>query len=211
MLKDKLIISAASTFGMLSLTAFAGDGEFYKYTNYNPDEPSSAPKYGEFLNPTGKSRPQTWWHWIDGNVSKEGIEADLKAMSENGYGAAIIFNISANCSNVMRSKTKPGPLVFNSPEWFETFKFAVDKGKEFGVDIGIHNCDGWSEAGGPWIAPEDSMKTLSWTGRCAVHMPYPKRAKPQKSVGRPTFPNRDVMLCMSLMRPYLPAFLMPIT
>lgn len=53
MLKDKLIISAASTFGMLSLTAFAGDGEFYKYTNYNPDEPSSAPKYGEFLNPTG--------------------------------------------------------------------------------------------------------------------------------------------------------------
>ena len=61
------------------------------------------------MSPTGKSRPQTWWHWIDGNVSKEGIEADLKAMSENGYGAAIIFNISANCSNVMRSKTKPGP------------------------------------------------------------------------------------------------------
>lgn len=54
----------------------------------------------------------------------------------------------------MRSKTKPGPLVFNSPEWFETFKFAVDKGKEFGVDIGIHNCDGWSEAGGPWLRPK---------------------------------------------------------
>lgn len=98
MLKDKLIIAAASTFGMLSLTASADDGEFYKYTNYNPDEPSSAPKHGEFLNPTGKSRPQTWWHWIDGNVSQEGIEADLKAMSENGYGAAIIFNISANCA-----------------------------------------------------------------------------------------------------------------
>ena len=180
MLKDKLIIAAASTFGMLSLTASADDGEFYKYTNYNPDEPSSAPKYGEFLNPTGKSRPQTWWHWIDGNVSQEGIEADLKAMSENGYGAAIIFNISANCSNVMRSKTKPGPLVFNSPEWFETFKFAVDKGKEFGVDIGIHNCDGWSEAGGPWIAPEDSMKTLSWTikkvegaGQKSINLPKP--------------------------------------
>ena len=58
MLKDKLIISAASTFGMLSLTAFAGDGEFYKYTNYNPDEPSSAPKYGEFLNPTGNRVPR---------------------------------------------------------------------------------------------------------------------------------------------------------
>lgn len=147
------------------LPAFAGvsDAEFYKYTNYNPDAPSSAPKYEDFLNPSGKSRPQTWWHWIEGNVSKEGIDADLKAMSENGYGAAIIFNIGANCSNRMRSKTAPGPLVFNSPEWFETFKYAVQKGSEYGVDIGIHNCDGWSEAGGPWITPENSMKTLSWT------------------------------------------------
>ena len=161
----KRLFAAAAFAASGALPAFAGasDAEFYKYTNYNPDAPSSALKYGDFLNPSGKSRPQTWWHWIEGNVSKEGIDADLKAMSENGYGAAIIFNIGANCSNRMRSKTAPGPLVFNSPEWFETFKYAVQKGREYGVDIGIHNCDGWSEAGGPWITPENSMKTLSWT------------------------------------------------
>lgn len=70
-------------------------------------------------------------------------------MSQNGYGAAIIFNIS---------DPHEGDLAFNSPEWFDTFKFTVDTAKKHGIEIGIHNCDGWSEAGGPWVAPEDSMK-----------------------------------------------------
>lgn len=41
-------------------------------------------------------------------------------MSQNGYGAAIIFNIS---------DPHEGDLAFNSPEWFDTFKFTVDTAK----------------------------------------------------------------------------------
>ena len=152
-----------SAFSAVSAFASPSDADFYKYTNYNPDAPESALNFADFVNPTGKSRPQTWWHWIGQNVSREGIDADLKAMSENGYGAAIIFNISSNSSGRMKSRTKEGSLVFNSPEWFDTFKYVVEKGKEYGVDIGIHNCDGWSEAGGPWVKPEHSMRKLVHT------------------------------------------------
>ena len=152
-----------SAFSAVSAFASPSDADFYKYTNYNPDAPESALNFADFVNPTGKSRPQTWWHWIGQNVSREGIDADLKAMAENGYGAAIIFNISSNSSGRMKSRTKEGSLVFNSPEWFDTFKYVVEKGKEYGVDIGIHNCDGWSEAGGPWVKPEHSMRKLVHT------------------------------------------------
>ena len=144
---------AISGFFLASLILSA-ETEFYKYTNYNPSDKKNSISYEGFANPSGKARPQTWWHWINGNITREGIERDLEAMSQNGYGAAIIFNIS---------DPHEGDLAFNSPEWFDTFKFTVEAAQKRGMEIGIHNCDGWSEAGGPWVKPEDSMKKVVWT------------------------------------------------
>jgi hypothetical protein len=143
--------AAATTTAATDATATAAD--FYRYTTHNPDLPASAPDVAAFAAPTGSARPQTWWHWINGNVSRDGIAADLRAMAENGFGAARIFSVN--------SKTQ-GPLLFASPEWFDTFRFTVETAARHGLEIGIHNCDGWSEAGGPWIAPEQSMQELTW-------------------------------------------------
>ncbi len=129
------------------------DSDFYRYTTHNPDLPAFAPEASAFAAPTGSARPQTWWHWINGNVSRAGIAADLQAMADNGLGGARIFSVN--------SKTQ-GPLLFGSPEWFDTFRFTVETAARHGLEIGIHNCDGWSEAGGPWIAPEQSMQELTW-------------------------------------------------
>ncbi|MDR2674118.1 MAG: hypothetical protein LBC18_04435 [Opitutaceae bacterium] len=133
--------------------AATAGADFYKYTTYNPDLPAHTLSAKDFAAPSGFAKPQTWWHWINGNVSREGIEADLRAMSENGYGFARIFSVN--------SVKHQGPLKFASPEWFDTFKFTVETAAKYGMGIGIHNCDGWSEAGGPWITPELSMKELT--------------------------------------------------
>ena len=37
------------------------------------------------------ARPQVWWHWMNGNVTKEGVTADLEAMKEMGIGGATVF------------------------------------------------------------------------------------------------------------------------
>ena len=29
-----------------------------------------------FLNPPDSAKPQTWWHWMNGNITKAGITAD---------------------------------------------------------------------------------------------------------------------------------------
>jgi hypothetical protein len=33
-----------------------------------------------FLNPPDSAKPRVWWHWMNGNISKEGIKLDLEWM-----------------------------------------------------------------------------------------------------------------------------------
>ena len=39
-----------------------------------------------FLKPPASARPHTWWHWMNGNITREGITADLEAMARVGSG-----------------------------------------------------------------------------------------------------------------------------
>ena len=105
-----------------------------------------------FFDPPASARPHTWWHWMNGNVTKEGITADLEAMAQIGIGGAQIFD--AGCD------VPPGPVVFNSPLWFETIRHAVREAKRLGLEIVHPNCSGWSSSGGPWIAPSNAMKSV---------------------------------------------------
>ena len=45
-----------------------------------------------FLNPPAAVRPQTFWHWMNGNVTREGITLDLEAMAQVGVGGVMIFD-----------------------------------------------------------------------------------------------------------------------
>ena len=105
-----------------------------------------------FRNPPASARPHTWWHWMNGNVSKEGITADLEAIAAAGLGGVYIFD--AGC------EIPPGPVAFNTPAWDEHIRFAVAEARRLGLEVVIPNCSGWSSSGGPWIAPSNSMKVV---------------------------------------------------
>ena len=139
-----------------SATVTAPDGTVREY---GPGEYRSGSLEEGFLNPPMSARPQTWWHWMNGNVSKEGITADLEAMAEIGIGGATIFD--AGCG------IPPGPLKFASPEWFDTVKHAAAEARRLGIELCLPNCSGWSSSGGPWNPPENGMKMLAWTERRA--------------------------------------------
>jgi hypothetical protein len=152
-MKYRILFALAAAITAAAASMAQPDSGFYKYTTYHPDQPEHTLSAQDFAAPTGFAKPQTWWHWINGNVSREGIEADLREMAGKGYGFARIFSVN--------SAKHQGPLLFGSPEWFDTFKFTVETAAKYGMGIGIHNCDGWSEAGGPWITPDLSMKELT--------------------------------------------------
>ena len=113
----------------------------------------------DFQNPPQSSQVNTWWHWISGNVSKDGITKDLESMKRQGIKQATILNIGAG----MGAKLDMPQVLFNSPEWYEMFQFSLKEANRLGLTIGVHNCDGWSASGGPWITPDKSMKTITWS------------------------------------------------
>ncbi len=39
-----------------------------------------------FQDPPSSARPRVWWHWMNGNVTKEGIRLDLEWMQRVGIG-----------------------------------------------------------------------------------------------------------------------------
>ena len=106
-----------------------------------------------FVNPPASAKAHTWWHWMNGNITKEGITADLEAMARVGVGGAQIFNV--DCGIL------PGPVSFFSPEWRELMKHAAQEANRLGLELCIMNGPGWSNSGGPWITPEHAMQQVT--------------------------------------------------
>jgi len=112
-----------------------------------------------FAKPPQSVAIHTWWHWLDGAITKEGITKDLEAMKLQGISQATILNIG-----LFDGKNFDVPQIkFGTPEWFDMFKWALQEANRLGIKIGAHNCDGWSTSGGPWITPEKSMKQYVWS------------------------------------------------
>ncbi len=90
---------------------------------------------------------------MNGNITKEGITADLEAMKQIGLGGATIVNVDCDIP--------PGDTPFMSPKWRNDFKFAVTEADRLGIELCVENCAGWSSSGGPWNTPENAMQRLT--------------------------------------------------
>jgi len=95
-----------------------------------------------------------YWYWISGNISKEGVVKDLEAMKKVGINRAFIGNIGLD--NVPNGKIK----MF-SDEWWDIVHLTLKTATRLNIQIGIFNSPGWSQSGGPWIKPEQSMRYLT--------------------------------------------------
>jgi len=109
-----------------------------------------------FLNPSVQSGPYTWWHWMNGNITREGITADLEAMARVGIGGAQIFNVAGSHG----CDIPPGPVDYLSGAWLDLVRHAASEAKRLGIELGMQNCAGWATTGGPWIKPEHAMRAL---------------------------------------------------
>ena len=107
-----------------------------------------------FRNPPAASKPWCYWYWISDNISKEGITRDLEAMARIGIGEAFI-------GNIFQEAVPAGDVKVLSDRWWEMVEHAIREADRVGVNIGMFNCPGWSQSGGPWIKPEDAMRYLA--------------------------------------------------
>ncbi|MGO8757924.1 MAG: glycosyl hydrolase [Terracidiphilus sp.] len=111
-----------------------------------------------FENPPNGARPRVWWHWMNGNISQEGIKLDLEWMHRAGLGGVTIFEGAINTPQVV-----PERLVYMTPEWKHAFDFAVTTAHNMGMEVAIASSPGWSETGGPWVPAAEGMKKMVWS------------------------------------------------
>lgn len=111
-----------------------------------------------FQNPPDSARPRVWWHWMSGNITKEGIKADLEWMKRAGIAGFQNFDAGLNTPQIVEKR-----LVFMTPEWKDAFQYAATLADRLGLEMAIAGSPGWSESGGPWVPPAQAMKKYVWS------------------------------------------------
>jgi hypothetical protein len=95
---------------------------------------------------------------MNGNITQEGITADLEWMHRVGLGGYQNFDAALQTPQVV-----PKRLAYMTPEWKEAFKHAILLGDQLGMEMAIAGSPGWSESGGPWVPGPEGMKKYVWS------------------------------------------------
>src|SRR5216110_2384105 len=111
-----------------------------------------------FLNPPDSAKPRVWWHWMNGNITKEGIKLDLEWMRRVGIGGFQNFDAALNTPRLVDKR-----LVYMTPEWKDASQYATKLADQLGLEEAIAGSPGWSESGGPWVQPSHGMKKIVWS------------------------------------------------
>ena len=108
-----------------------------------------------FLSPPESVKTSVYWYWMCGNISKEGVVKDLEEMKRVGINRVFIGH------NYFDPYEGGRNVRLMSDEWWEVMHTALKKASELNIEVGIFNCPGWTQAGGPWIKPSQSMRYLT--------------------------------------------------
>jgi hypothetical protein len=109
----------------------------------------------QFINPPQSAQPWVYWFWLNSNITREGITADLEAMKAAGIGGVLIMEVDQGAP--------VGPVAFASPQWLDLFKHVCSEAARLGIEVNMNNDAGWNGSGGPWMKVEQSMQKIVWT------------------------------------------------
>jgi hypothetical protein len=112
-----------------------------------------------FRSPPQTYHPETWFHFIGGNVSAKGITADLEAIAGAGLSGVQFFHgqFGGDWPGVEPQ------ITCLSPAWEDALKHTAEECRRLGLKFTMQNCPGWAMSGGPWIKPENAMRHLVWS------------------------------------------------
>lgn len=162
--------------GMTRRFAGVALGALVLGTGASAQDQADMPDAATFRSPPAAMRPDTLYFWMNGNVTRAGIDADLQAMHDVGLSGLMVFDGSNDIPK--------GPVDYLSPQWLDLMTHMIGKADALGLKVGMHNAPGWSSSGGPWITPAQSMQQIVWTettirgGRAVTQklpQPYAKR------------------------------------
>ena len=140
----------------------------------------------QFVNSSvQEARPWTFWYWMFGAVTPEGITADLEAMHRVGLGGAYLMPIKG----VEQGPQYEGKAQQLTPEWWRMVTHSMKEADRLGMQLGMHICDGFALAGGPWITPEESMQKVARRGEARRYSQKEDGYEPESVAGEQSKPE----------------------
>ncbi len=117
----------------------------------------------DFAVPPYSVKTAAYYYWINDHISKEGVIKDLRAMKEAGINRVFIATNIRNRTSWSRDLTGQsfGKVKVFTEEWYEILHTALKMATELDIEVGLFNCPGWSQSGGPWVKPEQAMRYLA--------------------------------------------------
>src|ERR1043165_8167283 len=76
--------------------------------------------YKAFVTPSNSAKPRVWWHWMNGNSTKDGIRKDLEWMHRVGIGGFQNFDAALATPQIVEKR-----LTYMTPEWKHAFQFTT--------------------------------------------------------------------------------------
>jgi hypothetical protein len=115
-----------------------------------------------FSEPPPETRPDVFWQWMGGMISKEGITKDLEAMAAQGVGGVLVMQMPDQAPYPQRWSFRdyPGKVRALSDEWFALVNHAIGETDRLKLTFSIFMSAGWSHVGGPAVTPEKGLKRL---------------------------------------------------
>jgi len=115
-----------------------------------------------FLTPPDSIRVGCYYYWVNEQVDSKGVKADLQWMKDNGITLAFLAtDIRSETPWDKASGRTFGKNKFQSRRWWKNLRTALKTAGELDIEMGLFNCPGWSQSGGPWVKPEEAMR--NWT------------------------------------------------
>ena len=131
-----------------------------------------------FDQPPDAARPWVYWYFMDGNMTREGITADLEAMRAAWIGGVLMLEVGLG-------SPPRGPVDFLSEQWLELFGFAIAEADRVGIEVAVGTGPGWCGTGGASVPPEEAMQhtvasetTVTGPADFSQLLPIPEPRKP---------------------------------
>jgi len=145
-------------------------------------------------NPPATYRPHTRWWWPGNAVTKEGIDFQLLEMKDKGFGGVEIMSFLRVFAE--------GNMDFNSDEFVQLTKYAVDKARELGMHVTPALAPGWNH-GHAVVMEEDSSKVMVYyeTNVEGGHLSLDLTGmKPGRGAGKNTTRVFDALIAVGINR-----------
>jgi len=115
-------------------------------------DPAASDLWQQFVTPPDAARPWVYWYFMDGNLTRQGMSADLQAMKRVGIGGGIYLEVGLGIPR--------GPVPMMSKPWQQLLGDAFAEADTLGMQLAMATGPGWCGTGGPWIKPELAMQHL---------------------------------------------------